>query len=232
MTDPSSVVQMVNQALTRTGSSQLITSLSDTSSAAVQGNLWYPIVRDALLRDFQWPWATKYAALNLVSDPSTGPVNSEWLYSYRYPPDCLYIRRLLVAPSTSPVVALTSQGATFVAPVQWRQDADPYPVPFEVGQDATGRLIYTDLVTAYLKYTVAVTDTTQFAPDFSDLLVWRLAVELSYALAISDARRDFCQKMYMDVLAKTRANALNEQQRDSPYVSYNSEFTRARFSQW
>ncbi len=222
---------MVNQALSRTGSTQIITAFDGSTNAATQGALWYPIVRDALLRDFQWPWATKYAALDLVSDPTTGPVNSEWLYSYRYPTDCMFIRRLLLAPSSMPAVALTSQGASFIVPVQWRQDSDPYPVPFEIGQDALGKLIYTSLVGAYLKYTVAVTDTTQFAPDFSDLLVWRLAVELSYSLAISDARREFCEKKYKETLATTRANALNEQQRDNPYVDYNSEFFRARFNQ-
>jgi hypothetical protein len=216
---------MVNQSLSRIGSAQTIASLSESSSAAVQGALWYPIVRDALLRDFMWPWATSYAPLVLVSDPTTGPVNTEWLYSYRYPTDCLFIRRLLIPPSSTPAVTLTSQGQVLIAPVQWRQDADPYPVPFEIGQDADGKLIYADL------YTAAVTDPTQFAPDFSDLLVWRLAVELSYSLAISDARRDFAQKMYKDVLATTRANALNEQQRDNPYVTWNSEFTRARFNQ-
>ncbi len=230
MPDPSSPVQLVNMALARIGSSQLITAFDGSSNAATQGALWYPIVRDALLRDFQWPWATTYAALDRISDPATGPVNSEWLYSYRYPTDCLFIRRLLLPPSTTPAIALTSQGQTFVAPVQWRQDADPYPVPFEVGQDTAARLIYTDLTSAWIKYTVAVTDTTAFAPDFSDVLVWRLAAELAYSLAISDQRREMAQKMYLDVLARARANALNEQQRDNPYVTWNSEFIRGRYS--
>lgn len=226
MTDPAGVIQICNQALSRIGCAQTITSLADSRPEAVQCNLWYAQCRDAMLRDFRWPWATTYAALNQVS-ANTAAVNQEWVYSYRYPTDCLLIRRLLYLPDSP--VALTSQPPVFPLPLMWRQDADPYPIPFEVGQDDDGKLIYTDQINAWIKYTVAVTDPTQFPQDFASVLAWRLATELAYSLATSDSRREYALKQYRDELATSRANALNEEQRDNPYTTWNSEFIRARY---
>ena len=111
-----------------------------------------------------------------------------------------------------------------------RSDTDAYPHPFEIGHDADGRLIYTMECHAWCKYTMAVTDPVQFAPDFSSLLAWRMAMELSYGLAISDSRREFAVKMYENEKMRIRGMAFNESQNSQPFVTYNSEFIRARFS--
>ncbi len=239
MTSPAGDVQIVNMALARIGSTQVITdfahdgsSTTDVSNEAAQATVWFTQCRDALLVDFAWPWTSKYAALTLLTDITTGvPANQEWRYAYRYPPDCLSALLLLYSPQSPISPPLTTVPSTTINdPQPWnRQDGNPYPIPFEIGYDDTAKVIYTDLYGANLKYTRVVTDPTQFPADFANLLAWRLAVEFSYALAISDARRKVAQEMYMSVLMSTRANTLNEAQRDNPYVSYNSEFVRARY---
>jgi hypothetical protein len=230
VTTPLSAVTIVNMSLTRIGSTALITSFGDTTDAAAQANLWYDQCREALLRDFSWPWTLKYALLTQVSVTGVR-ANAEWQFSYRYPTDCLFIRRLLVTQLPPITPPLTTSPPSFPnIPTPWRrEDGDPYPIPFEVGHDVDGRLIYTDQYLASVKYVQNTEDPTQFSNDFVDLLSWRLAVEFAYGLAISDTRRKVAQEMYEKVLMKARANALNEAQRDQPYVENNSEFVRARF---
>jgi hypothetical protein len=230
MTAPLSATTICNMALTRIGSTQLITSLADQTNEGFQATLWYDQSREALLRDFAWPWSMKYGQLAQVSTTGTPP-NAEWQYSYRYPTDCLLVRRLTGTPTAPTSPPLTTLPTTFLNdPSPWlREDGDAYPVPFEIGHDDDGRLIYTDLYLASIKYVADVSDPTQFSNDFASLLAWRIAVEFAYGLAISDTRRKVAQEMYENELMKARAQALNEAQRDQPYVDYNSEFVRARF---
>ncbi len=230
MSNPISVVRICNQALSRIGSSQIITSLSDDTDAAVQCNVWYEQTRDALLRDFPWPWAQAFSVLNQVS--VTGQrANGQWLISYRYPTDALTIRKIattipavISTPPPTPVTSLVT------APDYWlREDGDPLPVPYSIGHDVDGRLIFADYPNLTAWFTQAVTDPVQFSPDFASLLSWRLATEISYSLAVSDKRREYAQKMYESELAKTRAMALNEMQSDIPRIIMQSEVARARF---
>jgi len=105
--------QIVNLALLRLGvQQQLEDADTDTTTEALSARLIFDDERDYVLRDFPWPWARKYGALTLVgTDP-----NSDWGFSYRYPPDCLAVRRIV-----------TSLG---------RQQTDP--PPFAIGRDGAG----------------------------------------------------------------------------------------------
>lgn len=227
-------VIVANMALTRIGSTQIIQSLDvtiDRSNEAAQLALWYFADRDAELTDWPWPFATKYAALNQVSTQGV-PANPEWIYSYRYPADCLSVRRIVcgqVVTNAQPVVPLTTlPGQTFQNLVPLRQDGDAYPWPFEIGSDDTGRLVYTDAQTAWIRYTRQVEDAALFSRDFADMLAWRVAMDL-YGLARSDERRAACEKMYERTKMLARSRALNEAQADNPFVTWNSESLRARF---
>lgn len=220
-------------ALSRCGVAQILTSLADNSDSANQCNFWYDQCRDAMLRDFPWPWAQGFAVLNQVS--TTGEwANAQWLYSYRYPTDCLYARKIsytrtVAAVDDIPVTPVTSQ-VPIVSEYPWlREDGDPAPYPFTIGHDTDGRLIFTNCPTASLWYTVAVEDTTQFSPDFTSLLAWRLAKELAIPLTSSNERRKWAEEKYDDELRKTRAAALNEQQSSQPILIMQSEVARARF---
>ncbi len=221
-------------ALARIGVAQLITSLVpavDDTAAAAQCALWYPICRAALLRDFTWPWAQAFQELVQIS--TTGErANGQWMYSYRYPTDALFIRKVattIPAVTTDPPVTPVTQYVWPYPSYTLRDDGDALPLPYAIGHDTDGRLIFADAPNLTAWYTKDVDDVVQFAPDFASLLAWRMGMEMAYALAVSDARRKYAQDAYESELRKTRANALNEAQSDIPRIIMQSEVARARF---
>jgi hypothetical protein len=233
MTSPSSDVQIANIALSRIGHTQIITSFDPTGGTATDGSLASQQVsvhwvhaRDELLRSFPWPWASKEATLVQVSAVGVR-ATQEWLFSYRYPSDALAIRKLF------PTINETSVGtppALVSQPEPWRKpEGDAMPWSFSTGSDAQGRLIYTDLENAICKYTAQITDTTLWPHDFADLFTWKLAVDLSYGLAISDSRRETAIKMFEHLEQRVRAVAFNESQSDIPHITTQAEAVQARF---
>lgn len=230
MTTPLSAVQICNYALARIGSTQTITSLDDGSNEAAQCNIFYDACRQELLRAFSWPWASRYIKLTQVSENGV-QANPEWGVSYRYPTDCLFIVRLIQYTQQSTTTPPQTTGPVVQVPVYCpdRSDTNPYPLPYSIGQDDDGLLVLTTMPEVWCKYTQDVTDPMRFSMDFAMLLAWRLAMELSYGLAISDSRREMAIKMYNDGLMRVRANSYNESQNDQPFVNYNSQFIRARW---
>lgn len=232
-------VLIANQALSRIGVTQTVTGFSggvftDNSPAAQALNTWYLADRDAELTDWPWPWASKYIALSQVS--ITGiPTNPEWDYAYRYPADCLSVRRIVSGyvvtnALANPPPATTNPAAIVSAPlVAFRPDGDASPWPFEIGSDAIGKLVYTDSPSAWIKYTYSVTDASQWSADFADLLAWRIAKDL-YGMSRDDKRREYAEQMYEKMRVRTQCRFANEAQNSQPFVDYNSETIRARFS--
>lgn len=224
---------IANMALMRIGSGQIIQSFTDGSAEAQQLSVWYFANRDAVLTDWPWPFASKYTALTQVS--TTGiPPNPEWLYSYRYPADCLSVRRIvngaIVTNSATTVPATTVPNTTAYSSLAFtRADGNPLPYPFEIGSDTIGRLVYTDAPTAWIKYTYDVQDATLYSPDFADLLAWRVALDL-YALSRSDHDRQVCIREHERAMNRTRARFANESQNDQPQIAYNAESVRARYT--
>lgn len=242
MTTPTSLSEafIANMALARIGVNARITDLAtDVSPEGAQAAIWYPQDRDALLCDFPWPWAEGYFQLDQVAGPEINQqvANAQWSRTYRYPSDCLKLRRIVVTPppfngSNPPqTTGLTSFNAWCNEPWK-RADGQPYPISYSVTQDSIGRLIQTDAVgvgfglTAV--YTRAVEDPSQFSNDFADLLAWRLAADLGMALAIDERKRAYAEQQYERVVKKARATHLNETQSDIPLVRYQSEAIRAR----
>jgi hypothetical protein len=229
MTTPYAIseVSIANQALSRVGSTQSISSFADGSNEAAQCAIWYPAARDALLADFPWPWAKAEAQLAQVAGPETTGTRArvEWSRSYRYPSDCLKVRALYPTSAT---------GSVSYRDEPWRRQAtNPSPVSFDIGADAFGRLILTDAygcgygLTAI--YTQAVADPTQFSPDFADALAWRMAIDLGQALAFSNEKRAAAEQGYERTIRKARATAMNETQSDIPNIAYRSRTVRARW---
>lgn len=230
-----SEVSICNQALSRAGSTQTITSFADQSNEAAQCGIWYPQLRDTMLNEFPWPWARGYAALAMVAGPEINGqrANAEWIRAYRYPSDCLKIRALLptqaATGSTTPVFSGDGD--------EWwlKPDGRPYPYPYTLSQDDTGRLILTDAVgTGYgltCVYTRAVSDPSQFAADFADALAWRLAADLCAALQFSTERRKECHEEYMRHTQRARASHMNETQGVNPTANrYRAEGIRRRWT--
>lgn len=232
MPGPIGDVDIANLALIRIGYPQQLNSFNDGSEAAALLSKWYYNLRDMLLRDFPWPWAKASAVLAQVSTAGQ-MATPEWLYSYRYPTDCLWLRRLFANPQAIGIVPplTTIPNQQSYTPQPWlRADGDPTPPAFDIAADTAGKLILTDMPNAVAIYTRSVTDPTQFPQDFVSLLAWRVATDMAYALAISDARRKEAFDAYQFEMNKAKANALNEQQSDTPTMEYQSPTVQARFA--
>lgn len=238
-----SEASICNMALARMGSTQTITTLASTdrSNEAAQCRIWYPQDRDAILCDFPWPWAEAYAELDQVAGPEINGLvaNAQWARSYRNPPDCLKIRRVVSTPAPVATSPPQTTGNFTLYPYQnqpWKRAVgNPYPISYGIGSDTTGRLIFSDSFGEFgagltCVYTAAVADPSQFAADFADTLAWRLAADLAMGLGFSDAKRQFAETMYERTIRKSRSAQENEQQSDIPLVRTQSEMINRRWN--
>jgi hypothetical protein len=199
----SSVVQICNLALSHLGSGKSIANIeTEKSQEAYACNSFYVIARDAVLRDFAWPFATKIVSLGLVEEDP----NDEWDFSYGYPSDCLKAIRILSGI---------------------RNDDRESRVPFKLVYDDTRQLIYCDQEDAELEYTVRVTDAERFSPDFVLALSFRLAAYISPRITGGDRFKqgERASRMYAFEIERARATGVNEEQPDQ---LPDSEFIQAR----
>ncbi len=183
-------VQIWNIALARVGVKQFVVGVDENSDEAAVMKLNHDVAVEKVLSDFPWPFATAYATLGLIEENP----NDDWLYSYRYPYDCVFVRRIL-APEIG--------------------KRNPDPPPFQIGVDNQGRLLYTDRPNAQICYTKMVTDVAFFSVPFIDALSWYLAwcaAPLSRIPGI--VTRMYA--MYARAISMASAMDANEQQQQVP----------------
>ncbi len=176
--------RVINQALTRIGVNKFIAAIAtDATEAAAVARLCYAADVDAVLRDFPWPFATKYFTGLLVITGPTPPANADWIYALRQPADCVFERRLVKARA----------GAV-----------DPGSPPFELGEDSLGGIIYTNEPPgAVLEYTARPSCAAlRGDPLFREALIWKLAGSLAPSLSRMTDVVAFCGKNYEAQIAK------------------------------
>lgn len=198
--------EICNLAISHLGIAKEIANLeTDPSAEAAACRRFYETARDQTLRDFIWPFATKFVALGLVA---TNPpeIDQEWTYSYRLPSDCLKFRRIIsgIKPDT-------------------RQSR----IPYQLAQDTQGLLVYSNQPNAEAEYTKRETDVSRFPADFVQALSLRLAAYAAPRLTGGDPFKlaGRALQLYEWEITRARASAANEQQEpEEP----DSEFIRAR----
>jgi hypothetical protein len=192
----------MNLALSHLAISKKIVLETDRSAEANACGDFYNTVRDKVLSDSPWPFATKFALLGLVQNNPT----TEWLYSYRYPSDCLTMRRIFSGI---------------------RNDNRQSRIPYKIGRDDQGLLIYTDMTQAEVEYTISTDDVTRYPEDFRMALSFLLAVYIAPRLTQGDpfkmGQRAF--QMYQMEMGRAASAALDEQQDEE---QPQSEFMRSR----
>lgn len=205
-----SEVDLCNLALFRIGVTTTITSLTERSKEAIVCNGVYENVRDKVLEAAPWPFARKFADLQL-----TGSAPDRWAYRYQYPTDCLAVRSVL-----PPVPSGLSQNL-------YRQWMQQYQVPYELVEGADGNLtICTDREEANIEYTVRVTNPVRFSAKLTSTLAWAIAAEIAIPLAKGIDYAKNAAAMYEKELFETLAKMLNEERADEdPF----SEFERVRW---
>lgn len=191
-----SKTEICNLALGHLGQSLTIANV-DTEAGKVPAAFRrvYEIELKTMMESFPWPFATKFVTLGLVEEEPT----DEWDYSYRMPSDCLQFRRIMSGV---------------------RNDTRATRVPYKIGQDTQGDLIYTDEVDAECEYTVRVTDENRYPSSFRKALA--LALALAMLPQMVKGKGDpsklgaFLRSEYKVALSVARANAANEEQPDEP----------------
>lgn len=190
-------------ALSHIGVSKPIGNLdTEQSQEAAACRTFYEISRDSVMRAIQWPFATKIAALALIEEDP----NDEWAYSYRYPSDCLDIRKI-------------QSGI--------RNETSAQRIPYKIASDDQGLLIFSDREDAILEYTVRIENVDLFPPDFMMALSYKIASYIAPRLTAGDPFKlnEAMLAMYKMEVSAASANAQNEQQPDQ---FPDSEFIQAR----
>jgi len=146
-----SVVGICNLALRKIGQNT-INSLTEASPEAQVCNAMYEQVRDSLLRQFPWNFATKSAALGQVDVDVP-----DWDYVYVYPSEALHVYKVF-------------EEGNLVTDL---------PNEFEIVSDGNTKYIACNIETAYAKYAKKITDPTIYDPLFIDTLACNLALEIT-----------------------------------------------------
>jgi hypothetical protein len=168
---------VVNLALLQIGAQTLVSLRNDQTREALAVRSVFEHNLLATLRDFPWPFATKYATLAKVGGTATVPVNDDWQYSYRVPSDCVFVRRV-------------------VNPDGRRRTFDPNPPKFRLAQDDTGELIFVNdfdpanSINPTIEYTQRTGCTVKKSdPLFREAFAWRLSAVLAPSLSAADPQK-------------------------------------------
>lgn len=201
-----------NQALSHIGVGTEISDLdTDRSQEGSACRRFLEVVRQIVLRDFQWTFTTVTEDLALVEDFASeyaaGTITEppEWAFSYRYPAGAVAVRRILSGS---------------------RVDSNGTKVPFRIGQDADGRLIYTDREDAQIEYSKLEDNTDLYDADVVDLMALLLGSRIAPRFG-PEAKKlgNDAALMYERRRWIAQANAVNEEVPDQPP---DSDFILAR----
>ncbi len=146
----SSETEICNMAIAHLGVGKRIASLDERSQESNICNTFYEVALHNTLRDFTWPFCSKIVALGLFEEDPT----DEWAFSYRYPSECEFLRRILSGN---------------------RNDNADTIIPYKIYADDDGKLIYTDMEDAEVEYTFVEEDPSKYPSDFVMALSYQLA---------------------------------------------------------
>jgi hypothetical protein len=183
-----SKTDICNLALSHLGQGKEISDIdTEQSQEASACRRFINDALDATLIDHDWSFATRFETLGLITASPT----SEWGYSYRYPSDCLKVRRILSG---------------------LRQDSESSKIPFKIIQDDAGKVIYTDQANAEVEKTVTISDPEYFTAQFSLALSFRLAAYISPRITGGDPFKMKSEMLaqYAIELQAAKTNDLNE----------------------
>ena len=193
---PSSVEQVVNQALMEAGRTRRIAYIYEGSEEAKVAIELYGQTRDELLRGSDWSFSRKVLTLTLLKGPPpdggynfTTPWTTAYpypgfLYEYSYPSDCLDLRAILAPPGSMPDLD--------PLPALWRVDNDPVPVVTNgVAAGPPAKVILCNTSYAQAVYRAQITDPTLWEPGFVATLVATLAAKFAKAFGqVAEAKED------------------------------------------
>lgn len=192
-----SKTRIINSALLKCGE-EAIASPDDDSRAARYSNRQYDIIRDNLLRAYNWNFAIGRAT---TAPDATAPAFG-FAYQHQMPDDCL--RVIGVFDEAEPIQNYTSS-----------------TVPHKI----EGRSILTDEDTLYIFYIKRVTDEALFDATFNEAFALALAIDLAYFLT---AGNDRVSRLEDRFLKSIRLAKLADAIEGSPEIIVSSDWLDAR----
>lgn len=172
-----SEVDLCNLALSFIGQQADVSSIEppDGSVEADYCAQFYPQVRDELLQNHPWGFATSRASLSLLVESAPYP----WQFAYALPSDCVQpwsvLRPADARAAWSDPTYLTIYQRTML-PLPSDNDTQPYVLETDANDQ---RVIYTNVQNAILLYARGVTATGAFPPLFRTALARLLAAYLA-----------------------------------------------------
>lgn len=195
-------IDIWNMSLGHLGSAVTIASADEKSAEALALRRVWEVAKDTTLRDYHWPFATKFASLQLIEEDPT----DEWQYLYQYPNDCLDLRRIISGI---------------------RNDNPDSRIPYIVGQSENKLVIYTDQEDAEIEYTGKCDITALYPADFVMALSLLIAALAAPQITKGDpfklGERAFL--LYQIRVGRALSTAKNEEQRER---EPDDSFTRSR----
>jgi hypothetical protein len=218
----SSEVDICNLALAHLGDTASLASI-DPPSGSIQAEhcaRFYPIARDVLLESHPWSFATRRAALVLLTE-----TNDQWLYVYAVPNLMVKVLAVIPPEADNDYSTLSSystdNGDTYNADLG-SQAGSYVPQPFCLETLSTGvPVILTNQEDAVLRYQVSVTDPTKFSALFKLCLSWLLASMLAGPIIKGDvgaAEGKRCYQMFQAHLNAASVTDSNQRKINANHV--------------
>lgn len=201
--------QIANYALGHLGSTKQISNLTtERSKEADALRTFYEVTRDEVLRSFNWPFARKYIELALV----TSPASIEWAYAYRQPSDCIAERS--VRPKLQTENEFNTLGYGYPPAVRHGIIYDSERIPFVLGSDESGGLIFTNQDLAELEYTYRITNDMLMPADFQMAFSYLLASRAAPSITGGDPTglQSKNLQLYFNKISEAEANSTQAEQ--------------------
>ena len=199
-----SKIDIINNGLIKIGD-YIITDVDDGTKQATYASKCWNMIRDTLLREYNWNFATRRVELSLAAGVS--PV---WNYDNYYGLPTDYLKDHCIAAGTS---------ATF----DW---SDTYEYKIETYSGATVYLTTNEDPPMYLKYTAQITGTSTWTPSFCEIMSCRVAKYTGTALAaLSQADRQMLIEDEAEAIAKAKGIEF-EEGTDDPIGYYEMTYCR------
>lgn len=205
-------VGLCNIALANIGISQFIGNIDEQSNEARTCRVFYDQSLNRTLEEFPWSFTRSYADLQDIGSPP-----SKWLYRYRYPTNCLFVRA--VTPRTAQV-QFTDYYDPFSLEYINRQD-------FEIIEDQAGGglAICSNIPEAMITFSMRITSFPLFSALFIDAFGWSLSKDIASPLSAQPSMAEKANQAYTGALLKAAARSMNE---DKNTVAPESEYITAR----
>lgn len=205
-------VGLCNISIGNLGISQFIGSIDEQSNEARVCRIFYDQALNRTLEEFPWSFAKSYADLQDIGSPP-----SRWLYRYRYPTNCLFVRAVTPRDYFPEVAEYYNSDL-----LQYFNRND-----FEIIEDQAGGglAICTNIPEASLTFTMRITAFPLFSALFIDAFGWSLSKDIASPLSAQPSMAEKANQAYTGALLKAAARSMNEN-KDSVYPE--SEFILAR----